>query len=85
MTAGVPTTSMPRGVSRWFHGTVEFYHEMMAEMRKVTWPDVPQVRQLAIGVILLSLFIGGVIAVMDVILQNVLVKLIPALVHGSMM
>ena len=55
--------------------TVEFYHNVVAEMKKVTWPDLPQVRQLSVGVIVLSLFIGGVIALMDVILQQLLVAL----------
>ena len=59
--------------------TVAFYQDVMAEMRKVTWPDLPQVRQLAISVIVLSLFIGGLIAIMDVILQQVLVRWIPSL------
>lgn len=54
---------------------VAFYHDVMAEMKRVTWPDVPQVRQLAIGVVLLSLFIGGVIALMDVVFQQLLVRL----------
>ena len=54
---------------------VAFYHDVMAEMRRVTWPDMPQVRQLSVGVVLLSLFIGGVIAIMDVVLQQLLVKL----------
>ncbi len=62
--------------------TVAFYHDVMAEMKKVTWPDFPQVRQLSISVILLSLFIGGVIAIMDVILQQVLVRWIPSLFGG---
>lgn len=54
---------------------VGFYHDVMAEMKRVTWPDVPQVRQLSIGVVLLSLFIGGVIALMDVVFQQLLVRL----------
>ncbi len=54
---------------------VTFYHDVMAEMKRVTWPDVPQVRQLSVGVVLLSLFIGGVIALMDVVLQQLLVRL----------
>ena len=62
--------------------TIAFYHDVMAEMKKVTWPDMPQVRQLALSVILLSLFIGGVIAIMDVILQQVLVRWIPSLFGG---
>jgi preprotein translocase subunit SecE len=61
---------------------IAFYHDVMAEMRKVTWPDLPQVRQLSISVILLSLFIGGLIALMDVILQQVLVRWIPSLFGG---
>ena len=62
--------------------TVTFYHDVMAEMRRVTWPDWPQVRQLSIGVIALSLFIGLIIFVMDGILQQVLVNWIPKLVGG---
>ena len=61
---------------------VTFYRDVMNEMKKVTWPDVPQVRQLAIGVIVLSLFIGALIALMDVILQQVLVRWIPSLFGG---
>ena len=59
--------------------TVAFYNDVVAEMKKVTWPDFPQVRQLAISVIFLSLGIGGIIAIMDVILQQVLVRWIPSL------
>ena len=61
---------------------VDLYNEVLAEMKKVTWPDVGQVRQLSIGVIVLSLFIGLVIWGMDVVLQNVLVKWIPSLFGG---
>ena len=61
---------------------VELYNEVVVEMKKVTWPDVGQIRQLSIGVIVLSLFIGLVIWLMDVILQNVLVKGIPSLFGG---
>ena len=62
--------------------TVTFYHDVMAEMKKVTWPDWPQVRQLSIGVVLLSLFIGLVIYVMDFIFQLVLVTWLPKLFGG---
>lgn len=58
---------------------VTFYHDVIAEMKRVTWPDVGQVRQLSIGVIVLSLFIGGLIALMDLLFQNLLVRWIPAL------
>jgi len=59
-----------------------FYDEVVAEMKRVTWPDLPQIRQLSIGVIALSLFIGGIIWLMDVVLQQVLVRWLPA-IFGS--
>lgn len=62
--------------------TRTFYNEVVAEMKRVTWPDMPQVRQLSIGVIALSLFIGAIIWLMDVVLQQVLVRWLPA-IFGS--
>ena len=61
---------------------VDLYNEVVAEMKKVTWPDIGQVRQLSIGVIVLSLFIGAVIWLLDLILQQVLVRWIPSLFGG---
>ena len=71
-TAQVPTKNV-------FGRLVELYNQVIAEMKKVTWPDVGQVRQLSIGVIVLSLFIGAVIWLMDLFLQQVLVRGIPSL------
>lgn len=58
---------------------VAFWNEVVTEMKKVTWPERPQVVQLSIGVIGLSLFIGFVIWLLDLILQGVLVRGIPSL------
>lgn len=58
---------------------VTFWNDVVAEMRKVTWPERPQVVQLSIGVIGISLFIGFVIWLLDLILQGVLVRGLPAL------
>ena len=74
-TAQVPTKN-------FFAKLVDFYNEVMAELKKVTWPDVGQVRQLSIGVIILSLFIGMIIWLLDLILQQVLVRWIPSLFGG---
>ena len=59
-----------------------FYQDVVAEMKKVTWPDQQQVRQLSIGVIVLSLFIGAVIALMDLIFQGIFVRGLPSLLGG---
>ena len=56
-----------------------FYQDVRAEMVKVTWPDTPQVRQLTIAVIVFSLVIGGVIAILDIVLQLIFVRGIPSL------
>jgi preprotein translocase subunit SecE len=79
----------PNGTARWgarlvgaVQGLPATYRSVVAEMRRVTWPDRTQIRQLSIAVIVLSLFIGGVIAAMDFTLQQVLVKWIPQLFAG---
>ena len=59
--------------------TIAFYHDVMAEMKKVTWPDWHQVRQLSIGVVVLSLFIALVIFLLDTVLRLVLVEWLPKL------
>ena len=61
---------------------ITFYQDVIAEMKKVTWPDRGQVRQLSIGVIVLSLFIGAVIALMDLIFQGIFVRGLPSLIGG---
>jgi preprotein translocase subunit SecE len=56
-----------------------FLAEVRQEMRKVTWPDRTQLRQATIAIIVFVLFIGAVIAVIDVALQAILVRGIPSL------
>jgi preprotein translocase subunit SecE len=58
---------------------MDFYHGVMAEMKKVTWPDLPQVRQATIAIIIFVLILGLVITLMDLLLTGVLVKFIPSL------
>ncbi len=69
-------------IKGFVHDVVTFNNNVIAEMKKVTWPDRAQVQSLAIGVIFLALGIGAVIALMDVILQQVLVRWIPAMFGG---
>jgi preprotein translocase subunit SecE len=59
--------------------TVDFLQEVRNELRKVTWPDRAQLRQATIAIIVFVLVIAGFIAILDVILQAVLVRGIPAL------
>ncbi len=59
-----------------------FYQEVVAEMRKVTWPDREQLKDTTIKIIIFVLFIGAVLGVVDVILQLILVEGIPSLFKG---
>ena len=67
----------------WPRRVVMFYQDVVAEMHKVTWPDAGQIRQLSIAVIALSLFIGAIIGILDVILQLLFVRFIPSLFGGG--
>ncbi len=73
--AGEVVTTTPNLPAR----VVGFYNEVIVEMKKVTWPERPQVVQLSIGVIGISLFVGLVIWLLDLLLQAVLVRGIPSL------
>jgi preprotein translocase subunit SecE len=70
----------PQG--NFFARVVQFYHEVMQEMRRVTWPDVAQIRSATIGIIIVVLAVGALIALLDVVLQQVLVRGIPSLFGG---
>jgi preprotein translocase subunit SecE len=76
----------PRGGSENAPGIgarlVAFYHGVMAEMRKVTWPDFAQVRSATIAIIIFVLLLGLFITILDFVLQGILIKAIPSLFAG---
>ncbi len=59
-----------------------FYQEVVAEMRKVTWPDREQLKDTTIKIIIFVLFIGAILGLVDVLLQLILVNGIPSLFSG---
>ena len=63
-------------------GIPSFYQAVVAEMRKVTWPEVPDVRRATIAIIIFVLLLGLLIWVLDLVLQQLLVNLIPSLFTG---
>jgi len=82
--AGAVTT--PGGTESgpgWISRLVAFYHGVMAEMRKVTWPDLPQVRSATIAIIIFVLLLGLFITILDFALQGILIKGIPSLFAGG--
>ena len=61
---------------------VAFYHGVMAEMRKVTWPDLAQVRSATISIIIFVLLLALLITILDFFLTSVLIKWIPSIFAG---
>jgi preprotein translocase subunit SecE len=73
----------PVEVSRPGLGTrlVTFYHDVIAEMKKVTWPDRPQLQSATVQIIIFVLILGALIGLVDVALQFTLVRL-PSMLFG---
>jgi preprotein translocase subunit SecE len=58
---------------------VGFYNGVMAELKRVTWPDVPQVRSATVAIIIFVLILGLLITALDAVLQGLLIRLVPSL------
>jgi preprotein translocase subunit SecE len=73
----------PVEVSRPGLGTrlATFYNDVVAEMKKVTWPDRPQLQSATIQIIIFVLILGALIGLVDVTLQFALVRL-PSMLFG---
>ena len=66
-------------VSKW-QGFVAFVRDSFTEVRhKTTWPDMPQIRQASIAIIIFVLLIGLLITLLDLVLRLVLVQGLPGL------
>jgi preprotein translocase subunit SecE len=76
-----PTASENKAVAA-MRGLPSFYQAVVAEMRKVTWPERPDVTRATIAIIVFVLLLGLVIWLLDLVLQQVLVNLIPSLFAG---
>jgi preprotein translocase subunit SecE len=82
MATGVARPGFGERVSVFVRGIPEGYRNVVAEMRKVTWPDRDQTIDATWRIIVFVLFLGLVIFVMDWLLQRVLVQWIPSLFGG---
>jgi preprotein translocase SecE subunit len=78
----VPPTAPENRTVAAVRGIPSFYQAVVAEMRKVTWPEVADVRRATIAIIIFVLLLGLVIWLLDVALQGLLVRIIPSLFGG---
>ena len=56
-----------------------YYKGVVSEMKRVTWPDFPQIRSATVAIIIFVLLLALVISALDFVLQAVLVKMLPGL------
>jgi preprotein translocase subunit SecE len=82
MASGVARPGFGERVSGFVRGIPEGYRNVVAEMRKVTWPDRDQTLDATWRIIVFVLFLGLVIFLMDWLLQRILVQWIPSLFGG---
>ena len=59
------TSAPPEPKPGFGQNVVTFYHQSVAELKKVTWPDAAQIRQATIAIIVFVLLLGLVIWVLD--------------------
>ncbi len=77
--AGPATPAGPTGVAR----VAQFYHDVLAEMKRVTWPDRKELQDSTVRIIVFVLFLGALIALMDIALQFLLIRLPQLLLGGG--
>ena len=77
--ADLATTGSPASQPSLPSRVVGFYNGVVAELKRVTWPDFPQVRSATIAIIIFVLLLGLVITALDGVLQALLIRLIPSL------
>jgi preprotein translocase SecE subunit len=78
----VPPTAPENRTVAAVRSLPSFYQAVMVEMRKVTWPEIPDVRRATIAIIIFVLLLGLLIWILDVALQGLLVRIIPSLFGG---
>ena len=82
MAVGVARPGFGARVGAFVRGIPAGYRNVVAEMRRVTWPDVTQVRQATISIIIFVLILGLLITILDFALQGILIRGIPSLFAG---
>ncbi len=63
----------------WFGRAVEFLRDVRAEVRKVTWPTVDELKKATLVIVIFVTILGIVIGLMDATFQFVFVKAVAKL------
>ena len=63
---------MPNGLVKTVAGTRDFLSETVEEIKKVTWPDWPQLKNATFVIIVFILLVSLIIWLMDVSVRGIL-------------
>ena len=83
MAGNAVSTREPGRAGGFMRAVATFYNDVVAEMRKVTWPERPEVQRATVAIIIFVLLVGLAIFLLDLVLSGVLVRLIPSLLGRS--
>ncbi len=75
--APAPGAPVPSAQARM----AQFYHDVLDEMKRVSWPDRKTLQDATLRIIVFVLLLGAIIGLMDLGLQFLLVRL-PALLFS---
>jgi preprotein translocase subunit SecE len=76
----VATEALAGGAERgWFARAVDFLRDVRAELRKVTWPTVDELKKATLVIVIFVTILGLVIGLMDATFQFVFVKAVAKL------
>jgi len=67
-------TERPAGLARWGRQASEFLTSVRTELGKVTWPTRDELIKATRMIMILALFLGFVIGMLDLLLNLVLVE-----------
>ena len=79
MAVEVARPSFGQRLGAGIRGIPQGYREIVAEMKRVTWPDKAQTIDATWRIIVFVLLLGLLIFALDFVLQGILVQLIPSL------
>jgi len=69
----VATEALDTPKGTWFARTVDFFRDVRAELRKVTWPTWEELKKATTVIVIFVAILGLVIGWMDWLLQQIFV------------
>ena len=72
--SGVQVEQSSNRLTGWFHRTSGFLVSVREELKKVTWPNRPELIKATRMIVVFSIILGLTIGLLDWVLQQILVE-----------